>query len=87
MSICEILKTYHLTEDNISVIKVDIEGYECELLKDPVLQKLKVPMHISMHPFLFEDKHEYFNKMSDFFKDFNYINSNLDTYEIFINKR
>lgn len=87
ISISEILKTYELDQDNISVIKIDIEGYECELLQDPVLKQLKVPMHISMHPFMFSDKKAYFDKMSDFFGSHDYIDYNRDTYEIFIDKR
>jgi FkbM family methyltransferase len=87
ISIKEILDTYKLNQDNISLIKIDIEGYECELLRDPVLKNLKVPMHISMHPFMFKDKQVYFDKMKDFFGSYNYINYNIDTYEIFIDKR
>lgn len=87
ISISEILETYKLNQDNISIVKIDIEGYECELLQDPVLKELKVPMHISMHPFMFADKKTYFDKMSDFFGSYNYINYHTDTYEIFIDKR
>lgn len=87
ISIKEILDTYDLNKDNISVIKIDIEGYECELLRDPILKELNVPMHISMHPFMFSDKDSYFNKMLDFFDSRDYINYGLDTYEIFINRK
>lgn len=86
ISISQILKDYKLNEDNISVIKIDIEGYECELLQDPVLKELKVPMHISMHPFMFPDREQYFNKMADFFNTIDYRQQG-DTYEIFINKK
>lgn len=87
ISISDILKTYKLNEDNISLIKIDIEGYECELLKDPILKKLKVPMHISMHPFMFQDKKLYFDNMSDFFIGIDYIRYDRDTYELFIDRR
>lgn len=50
MSIDEILLKYNLDENNISVIKIDIEGHEEELLKDETLINLNVPMHISFHP-------------------------------------
>ena len=87
ISISQILKDYELSQDNISVIKIDIEGYECELLKDPILKELKVPMHISLHPFMFPDRELYFNKMADFFGSVDYINRRFDTYEIFIDNR
>jgi FkbM family methyltransferase len=87
ISISEILETYKLNQGNISLVKIDIEGYECELLRDPILKQLKVPMHISMHPFMFTDKKTYFDKMSDFFGSYSYIDYNVDTYEIYIDKR
>ena len=86
ISISEILREYKLNEDNISVIKIDIEGYESELLQDPVLKSLNVPMHISLHPFMFEDKEAYFKSMANFFETSDYIHGG-DTYEIFIDKR
>jgi FkbM family methyltransferase len=87
ISIGQILQDHNLNQDNISVIKIDIEGYECELLKDPILKNINVPMHISMHPFMFEDKTTYFENMSYFFGSIGYISYSLDTYEIFIDKR
>lgn len=87
ISIGQILQDHNLNQDNISVIKIDIEGYECELLKDPILKSINVPMHISMHPFMFENKTAYFENMSYFFGSIDYISYNLDTYEIFIDKR
>jgi FkbM family methyltransferase len=87
ISISQILQDHNLNQDNISVIKIDIEGYECELLKDPILKNINVPMHISMHPFMFEDKTTYFENMSYFFGSIGYISYSLDTYEIFIDKR
>ena len=87
ISISQILEQYNLNSDNISLIKIDIEGYECELLQDPILQQMKVPFHISMHPFMFPDKKVYFEKMFDFFNPIDYINYSADTYEIFIDKR
>lgn len=87
ISISQILEQYDLNQDNISLIKIDIEGYECELLQDPVLQQLKVPFHISLHPFMFQDRVAYFKKMFDFFNPIDYIHYNADTYEIFIDKR
>jgi FkbM family methyltransferase len=87
ISIGQILQDHNLNQDNISVIKIDIEGYECELLKDPILKSINVPMHISMHPFMFEDKKAYFENMSYFFGSIGYISHSLDTYEIFIDKR
>lgn len=89
ISIANILQEYKLTPNDISIIKIDIEGYECELLRDQTLKDLKdfgIPMHISMHPLMFSDKKEYFEKMADFFGSMNFIDYSKDTYEITINK-
>lgn len=63
----EILTTYNLNENNISVIKIDIEGYECELLKDPILKEINVHKHISLHGDFFSDKTQYLNDLKQFF--------------------
>jgi FkbM family methyltransferase len=86
ISISKILEEYNLNEENISVIKIDIEGYESELLQDPILKSLNVPMHISLHSFMFADREAYFDSMAEFFGTTEYRYGN-DTYEIFINKR
>jgi FkbM family methyltransferase len=86
ISISQILEDYNLNENNISVIKIDIEGYESELLQDPVLKSLNVPMHISLHPFLFPDREAYFESMAEFFGPINYRGEG-DAFEIFINKK
>ena len=85
-SIGDILEDYNLNQDNISLIKIDIEGYECELLKDPILKQLNVPMHISLHPFMFSDKQAYFDSMREFFGNINYV-LDKEAYEIFVNKK
>jgi FkbM family methyltransferase len=86
ISIKQIFDKYNLTSDDISVIKIDIEGYECELLKDPFWKTLNVNLHISLHGLFFEDKQKYFNDLKEFFGT-NYEFSNSDTQEIFIRKK
>lgn len=87
ISIEQIFKKYNLTQDDISVIKIDIEGYECELLKDPFWKTLNVNLHISLHGLFFQDKTKYFNDLREYFgKDFTF-NEHADTQEIFIGKR
>lgn len=86
ISISNILQEYNLDENSISVIKIDTEGYESEILKDPILKSLNVPMHISLHPFMFQDREAYFDSMADFFGPIEY-RFTYDTYEIFLNKR
>jgi FkbM family methyltransferase len=81
----EILKTYDLNEDNISVIKVDIEGYECELLKDPLLKSINVPKHISLHAGFFQDTDNYYNDLKVFFGD-NFDIPKNDFCSVFLNK-
>jgi FkbM family methyltransferase len=87
ISIKQIFDKYNLTEDDISVIKIDIEGYECELLKDPFWKTLNVNMHISLHGLFFENKEKYFNDLYEFFGNEYPLNINADTQEIFIRKR
>ncbi len=61
ISIKEILEKYNLSESNISVIKIDVEGHEQELLKEKsVLWDLNVPMHISFHPGWKEDQEQFY---------------------------
>jgi FkbM family methyltransferase len=67
ISFSNILKTFNLNENDISVVKIDIEGYECELLQDPMIQQLNVYKHISLHGGFFENKIEYVNKLKNFF--------------------
>jgi FkbM family methyltransferase len=86
ISIKDIFTKYNLTEDDISVIKIDIEGYESELLKDPFWKTINVNMHISLHALFFVDKEKYFNDLREFFGA-GYSFSNTDTQEIFIAKR
>jgi FkbM family methyltransferase len=86
ISIEEIFNKYKLTNEDISVIKIDIEGYESELLKDPFWKTINVNMHISLHALFFNDREKYFNNLREYFGS-NYIFSNTDTQEIFIKKQ
>jgi FkbM family methyltransferase len=86
ISIKQIFDKYNLTADDISVIKIDIEGYECELLKDPFWKTLNVNLHISLHGLFFEDKQKYFDDLREYFGE-NYVFFESDTQEIFIAKQ
>jgi FkbM family methyltransferase len=86
ISIQQIFDKYQLTSDDISVIKIDIEGYECELLKDPFWKTLNVNLHISLHKLFFTDPEKYFNDLREFFGS-DYQFSYSDTQEIFIRKK
>lgn len=66
ISITNILKKYNLNSNNISVLKIDVEGYEIELLNDPILKELNVDMHVSFHPHLFKDTNDFLYRVSDF---------------------
>jgi len=86
ISFSEILRRYDLNENNISVIKIDVEGYEYELLQDPILKEINVPKHISTHGEFFEDKQAYDRIIRQFFgSDVSYSLGGLDS--IFIDKR
>lgn len=87
ISIEQIFKKYNLTAEDISVIKIDIEGYECELLKDPFWKTLNVNLHISLHGLFFEDRKTYFNDLRVFFGPDFIFEEFADTQEIFIPKR
>jgi FkbM family methyltransferase len=85
ISIDEILRVYDLNENNISVIKIDIEGYESQLLKNKTLKDINVPKHISLHAPLFQDKQRYYEDIREFFgKDFNAPSE--DFCSVFLNK-
>jgi FkbM family methyltransferase len=87
ISIKEIFQKYNLTAEDVSVIKIDIEGYECELLKDPFWKTLNVNMHISLHGLFFQDKTSYFNSLREYFGENYSFNESADTQEIFIRKQ
>ena len=87
ISIEQIFKKYKLTEDDISVIKIDIEGYESELLKDPFWKTLNVNLHISLHGLFFQDRSTYFNDLREYFGNDYVFNESADTEEIFIYKK
>lgn len=87
ISIQQIFEKYNLTQDDISVIKIDIEGYECELLKDPFWKTLNVNLHISLHGLFFQDKTKYFNDLRDYFGTEYQFLEHADTQEIFIRKQ
>jgi FkbM family methyltransferase len=87
ISIQQIFEKYNLTDNDVSVIKIDIEGYECELLKDPFWKIINVNMHISLHGLFFHDKTKYFNDLREYFGNEYVLNEAADTQEIFIGKR
>ena len=87
ISIQQIFEKYKLTEDDVSVIKIDIEGYECELLKDPFWKTLNVNMHISLHAPFFEDKLKYFTDLQEFFGAGYPFDIDAQFQEIFIQKK
>ena len=87
ISIQQIFEKYNLTQDDISVIKIDIEGYECELLKDPFWKTLNVNLHISLHGLFFQDKTKYFNDLREYFGTEYQFLEHADTQEIFIRKQ
>ncbi len=66
ISLSDLLQKYGLNEENISVIKIDVEGYEKDLLNDPFLQDLNVNFHISFHPQSFKDKNGFYESISKF---------------------
>jgi FkbM family methyltransferase len=85
ISISDILTKYNLNSDNISVIKIDVEGYEIELINDVTLNELKnngVKIHLSIHPFFFKDEAPYNTAIANFIGDCNKIQHG---YEILIN--
>lgn len=88
ISISDILSKYQLNETNISVIKIDIEGYEFELVQDSSLLELKnkgVTIHLSLHPEFFADKDIYYSQIEKFVGDNSKFIYGADFYEILIN--
>ena len=85
ISFPKIIDRFNLNEDNISVIKIDIEGYECKLLQDPILKNINVHKHISLHSGFFLNREEYFNNLRVFFgPDYSFPHDEFGS--IFINK-
>lgn len=80
ISVEEILSKYNLSQDNISVIKIDVEGHETELLQDSTLWKLDVPMHISFHPGWKEDRLAFYNSVKPFLIHKGIDVSNIENY-------
>lgn len=66
ISIPEILAKHQLDESNISVIKIDIEGHESELLQEKALWDLNVPIHLSLHPGWAADRELFYDKVIPF---------------------
>jgi FkbM family methyltransferase len=88
ISIGDILTKYDLDENNISVIKIDIEGYEVELIQDTKLIEMKnkgVPIHLSIHPFFFENQQEYYSQIEKFVGSTDKFQYGREYYEILIN--
>jgi hypothetical protein len=79
VSIKDILDKYNLSEGDISVIKIDVEGHETELLKDKTLWDLNVPMHISFHPGWKEDRQSFYDSVIPFLKHKQIDVSNLES--------
>ena len=71
----DIFSKYNINPVDVSVIKIDIEGHEQQILKDhSILWDLNVPMHISLHPGWKTDKEQYFKDIK---------NKNIDTTNIY----
>jgi len=63
----DIFNNYDIKGNEVSVIKIDIEGHEQQLLKEhSVLWELNIPMHISLHPGWKTDKEKYFRDIIPF---------------------
>lgn len=67
ITMASVFEKYGLTESNVSVLKIDVEGHESELLKDKFLWDLNIPMHISLHPGYKNDIVKYYSDIMPFF--------------------
>jgi len=88
ISISKIFDKYNLNETNVSAIKIDVEGYEIELVQDSKLIEMKnkgVPIHLSVHPFFFEDQQMFYNQIREFVGDDSKFRYGAEYYEILIN--
>jgi FkbM family methyltransferase len=80
ISISEILSKYSLNKENISVIKIDVEGHETDLLQDRTLWDLNLPMHISFHPGWKENRKAFYESVNPFLIHKGVDVSNIENY-------
>jgi FkbM family methyltransferase len=74
----DIFSKHNIDPVDVSVIKIDIEGHEQQILKDhSILWDLNVPMHISLHPGWKTDKEQYFKDIVPFFNHKNINTTNI----------
>lgn len=67
LSIADVFEKYNLSIHNVSVVKIDVEGHESELLQDKFLWDLNVPMHISLHPGWKTNRERFYEDVVPFF--------------------
>lgn len=68
LNLLEIFTKYNILEKDVSVLKIDVEGHESELLQDKFLWDLNVPMYISLHPFWKSNKEKFYQDIIPFFE-------------------
>lgn len=74
----DIFNKFDIKGNDVSVIKIDIEGHEQHLLKEhSLLWELNIPMHISLHPGWAADKEQYFRDIIPFLSKKNIDTSNI----------
>jgi FkbM family methyltransferase len=66
ISLENIFRKYNLSENDISVIKIDVEGHECELLQDEFLLNLNLPIHVSFHYGFAPNKEDFIQGVTPF---------------------
>ncbi len=83
LTMSEFITRNNIDVNSISMIKIDTEGGEVNILKDPFFAEAKIPLHLSIHMPFFENKddikyvYDIVRRYSNFASDNNYINNNL----------
>jgi len=73
----DFIESHMINPSDISIIKIDVEGAELEILRDPFFKSnFDIPVHLSVHPDFLKNFHTDIREIFEFTKNYSYIVSN-----------